>query len=378
MELLNKFLSKSFSKLAPNCTVTNSMVADVIKTAAMTQDFLENTTKKLGNKPNADIIFKRIKDGDVTTIKLAFIFILDFMMKQVKKKYNQREWVLAIDTHYEPFYGIKKGLWIHGYKPKGHRDCNGSYCFITIALVIGQEQFTLLALPVSLGADKSDLIEELILVAKKHIKIKLALLDRGFDSGSVTRRLKNLGIKHIIFCRKNDKVKEFLEQVPAFSHKYFYDSIEWTEDKSTQREPAKYLIIKDYVDMKTLKIYDWMFIINLSNLNAVSYVHLYKRRWCIENTYKQFNAFRIRTTSVDFLVRYFFFLFRVVLYNLWKFYNAIMNVASTFREFVFMLFLSTINVEHVLDCKSKMSDFASLLSKQERSILFCILFNWIF
>src|SRR3989344_9607432 len=102
MELLKKFVSKSFSKLAPNCTITNSMVADVIKTAAMTQDFLENTTKKLGNKPNADIIFKRIKDSDISTLTLAFICILDFIMKQVKKEYNLREWIIAIDTHYEP------------------------------------------------------------------------------------------------------------------------------------------------------------------------------------------------------------------------------------------------------------------------------------
>ena len=363
MELLKKFLSKSFSKLAPNCTITNSMVADVIKTAAMTQDFLENTTKKLGNKPNADIIFKRIKESDVPRLKLAFLCILDFMMKRVKERYNKREWILAIDTHYEPFYGIRNGLWIHGYKPKGYIDCSGSYCFITIAFVIGQEQFTLLALPVSLGADKADLVEELISVAKKHVRIKLALLDRGFDSGSVTRRLKQLKIKHVILCRRNDKVKGFLDKTPSFGHKYFYDHIEWAEDKSTQREPTKYLIIKDYVDIKTWKIYDWVFIIHLSNLDAISYVHLYKRRWCIENTYKQFNAFRIRTTSVDFLVRYFFFLFRALLYNLWKFYNAVMNVAATFREFVFMLFLSTINVDHVLDCKRKMNDFDSLLSK---------------
>src|SRR3989344_7083949 len=154
-----KFLNKSFSKLAPNCTITNSMIADVIQTAAMTQDFLENTTKKLGNKPNADIIFKRIKEVDIETFKLAFIFILEFMIKQVKQKYNKREWTIAIDTHYEPFYGTSKGLWIHGYKPKGCKDCNGSYCYITIAIVIGQEQFTLMASPMMLGQNKADMVE---------------------------------------------------------------------------------------------------------------------------------------------------------------------------------------------------------------------------
>ena len=373
MMLLKKFLNKSFSKLAPNSTITNSQVANVLQTAAMTQDFLENTTKKLGNKPNADIIFKRIKECDIETFKLAFIFILEFMMKQVKQKYNKREWIIAIDTHYEPFYGNSRGLWIHGYKPKGCKDCNGSYCYITIAIVIGQEQFTLMASPVMLGQNKADMVEELIAVAKKNLKIKLVLLDRGFDSGAVTRRIKQMGIKHIIFCRRNDKIKEFLEKTPAFSHRYFYDLIEWAEDKSTQREPTKYLIIKDYVDLRTFKIYDWAFIINLSNVDAISYVYLYKRRWCIENTYKQFNAFKIKTASVDFIVRYFFFLFRVLLYNLWKFYNAVMNTASTFKEFVFMLFLSTVDIDHVSKCKEMVNKFVNKLHYPiEQSIFVCL------
>lgn len=143
MDLLRKFLNKSFSKRASNSTVSNAMVSNVVKTAAMTQDFLESTAKKLGNKPNADIIFERIKQCDVGKLKLAFSFILEFMILSVKQKFNLREWTLAIDTHYEPFYGKHSDLWVHAYKPKGFKDCTGSYCFITVAVVIGKVKFTL-------------------------------------------------------------------------------------------------------------------------------------------------------------------------------------------------------------------------------------------
>mgnify|MGYP001563547469 CR=1 FL=1 len=211
-KILTKFLSKSFSKLAPNCTITNSMVANVIQTAAMTQDFLENACKKLGNKPNADIIFKRIKECSPDKLKLAFLFMLDFMFNNIKQKFNRREWILAIDTHYEPFYGNYTDLWVHGYKPERYSDCTGSYCYITIAIVVGQEKFTLMALPVTAGDDKADLIEELIFAAKKNFRIRLVLLDRGFDSGSVIRRLELLRVKYIIFWKRDDKVEEFLEK----------------------------------------------------------------------------------------------------------------------------------------------------------------------
>ena len=365
MKILTQFLSKSFSKLAHNSTITNTMVANVIQTAAMTQDFLENTSKKMGNKPNADTIFDRIRKCDVQTLKIAFLFVLGFMIKNVKQKFNKREWILAIDTHYEPFYGEYKDLWVHGYKPKGCKDCTGSYCYITIALVIGQEKFTLMALPVMLGQDKADLIEELISVAREYIKIRLVLLDRGFDSGNVTRRLKRSGIQHIIFCRRNDKVKRFLEETPDFGHKYFYDEIEWTEDKSIQREPTKYLVIKDYIDLRAFRIYDWVFITNLSKIKAISYVHLYMKRWCIENTYKQFNAFRIKTISTNFMTRYFFFLFRILLYNLWKFYNAITNATSTLKEFVFKLVLASVSIDHVMMCKKEMNRVMNLCDSTE-------------
>lgn len=356
------FLNKSFSKRAPNSTVSNAMVSNVIKTAAMTQDFLESTAKKLGNKPNADIIFERVKECDIDRLKLAFLFILEFMILNVKQKFNFREWTLAIDTHYEPFYGKYYDLWVHAYKPKECKDCTGSYCFITVAVVIGEVKFTLLALPVHRGQDTADLIEELVRTAKKHLRIKLVLLDRGFDSGAVTRKLKTMNVKHIIFAKRNDKVKKFLGQTPSFGHKYFYHYIKWKEDKSTQREPTKYLIIKDYVDLKTFKMYDWAFITNCSNLKALSYVHLYKRRWAIETTYKQFKAFKTKTVSTNHLVRYFLFLSRILLYNLWKFYNAIMNTNTTFKEFVFTLFLANLNIEHVNNCKQQIQKFTNTIT----------------
>ena len=31
---------------------------------------------------------------------------------------NRRKWILAVDTHYEPFYRNTTGLWIHAYKPE--------------------------------------------------------------------------------------------------------------------------------------------------------------------------------------------------------------------------------------------------------------------
>jgi len=72
MNILNKFLHKSFAKLRHNCTVSNESIVPIIQTAAETQDFMENSSKKLGNKPNADTIFNRIKSSDEKIFEKSF------------------------------------------------------------------------------------------------------------------------------------------------------------------------------------------------------------------------------------------------------------------------------------------------------------------
>ena len=43
----------------------------------------------------------------------------------------------------------------------------------------------------------------------------------------------------------------------------------------------------------------------------------YGRRWGIETSYRVTNNFRAKTTSKDYLVRLFYWLYSVLLYNIW-------------------------------------------------------------
>ena len=328
------------------------MIAHVVQTAAMAQDFLENTTKKQGNKPNADIIFKRIKESDIETLKTSFLYILRFMIKNVKQKFNLRRWTAAIDTHYEPFYGESTNEWIHRYKPD--KGCKGSYKFITISIVISDMKFTLLALPVMRGEYTENLVEELINEARNNLKINLVLLDRGFYSGNIAERLKSLKVKYIIFAPKNKKNKKFLKETSEFSSRFLNHELPTYEIKNPGKVKIKLLIIKDFVDWTNLVIYDWIFCTNLSNLKALSYVKLYKKRWGIETTYRMFGKLRIITTSINPVVRYFLFLITVLIYNLWKFFNILTKSGITFLTFIYILFLNNFNMDHVIACKKYM------------------------
>ena len=61
--------------------------------------------------------------------------------------------------------------------------------------------------------------------------------------------------------------------------------------------------------------------------SAEDYAELFRRRWGIETSYRVKGDFRPRTTSKNYIVRSFYFLFSVCMYNLWVVLNLILSIA---------------------------------------------------
>jgi putative transposase len=57
--------------------------------------------------------------------------------------------------------------------------------------------------------------------------------------------------------------------------------------------------------------------------SATALADLYPERWGIETSYRVTKDFMGKTTSTDYAVRLFYFLFGVLLYNVWILVNAI-------------------------------------------------------
>ena len=74
------------------------------------------------------------------------------------------------------------------------------------------------------------------------------------------------------------------------------------------------------------------FVTNLpveSEEKALEYAELFRKRWGIETSYKVKGDFRPRTTSKSVSVRVFYFLFSVVMYNLWILLNLSVGLHTT-------------------------------------------------
>lgn len=59
---------------------------------------------------------------------------------------------------------------------------------------------------------------------------------------------------------------------------------------------------------------------------AVGLAESYRRRWGVETSYRMIGDFLAKTTSKSFSVRLFYFLFAVMLYNLWVLTNVLLSV----------------------------------------------------
>ncbi|MDI6721106.1 MAG: hypothetical protein QMD85_01855, partial [Candidatus Aenigmarchaeota archaeon] len=52
---------------------------------------------------------------------------------------------------------------------------------------------------------------------------------------------------------------------------------------------------------------------------------LYSRRWGIETSYRMKKEMRAKTTSKNYIIRLFYFLFSTLLYNLWILMDSIIS-----------------------------------------------------
>ena len=302
-----------------NAFFKDSDLLDLLIHIALTQDFAENGSKTLNllrnhRIPNSDTLFYHLKKTrDFDESRGVFMKIFDTVFKLAKRSglIIDRKVDVAIDSTEWFYYGDHGHPMVVGKKPE--RGTTWCFKFITLDIVERGERFTLLALPVSSLDNQTNRVEELINYAKERVHINRAYLDRGFLSAECINRLKKLGVTFIIPTKDNTKAVSSARGLkPPFIVKdckmaeCTYNLIMVEEDHKRH----------GFVTNMGLNANDVMFAKEIANL--------YRKRWQIETGYRvKALAFRGKTTSRNYLIRYFYFMLSVVLYNLWLFVDML-------------------------------------------------------
>jgi hypothetical protein len=154
----------------------------------------------------------------------------------------------------------------------------------------------------------------LVRKASQHVPIETVLCDREFDSMDAYQTLSNLGVNYLIPKRITSTERDAIETMEADGRGVA------VERASVDVEMGSHSMRLLYVP-STKTDGTAVFATNLSvgPDEAEAFCHRYSRRWQIENEYKSIkNDFLAKTSSKDYRVRLFYFVFAVLLYNIWR------------------------------------------------------------
>lgn len=309
-KFLNELCKEVPLNLNYNCTYTKRKIFAPLVYAAIENISLESINEELPNIPNSDTTFYHIK-------KLGWKDVLEIFQRMISQNYLQMRKMyrltgkvkVAIDFHDIPYYGEDDSKWIIRGKQK-----NGTTRFFRIAtvdIVKRGRRFTLAVIPINTFKSKRKVVENLVNQMKGLVKIECILMDRGFESIEVYRSLNKMKKKWITPVRKSARIMRIMDECARAGI--------W---KTLYRLQCN----KDYIDVKLLiyptKDGDLVGFFTNMDVEPEWVAKTYPQRWGIETGYRVKKQFRARTCSRNFVVRLFFVLLSVILYNFWVSVNV--------------------------------------------------------
>ena len=346
--IFNKtLLNKSFSKMGYEIrTILMSILFDV----ASNKDYLENNTSY------ADTIGYHLDKINIIDFRNIIDEYFITSLKRLKKLVDWNNITLAFDETFIPYYGKKTSLWIDAYNNK-IKGAKGSYKFMCCSIVIGEKRYVFYAMPMRRGESCHNLVDRMLEQIKKRFRIKHVLCDRGFASKRMIITLEKYNLKYLILVPKRSDIKRFIKE----------KRLETVIETTANFDKIKFKVSMRYVFAYNFYKYNWAFLTNIKN-HIFNIIHLYKRRWGIETTFRVMDFADIKSKSTNLTIRSFFFVISVLLYNMWIEQRSILK--CTFKSFLQNIYLANIDlgvhIEKILTAKNQ---FNIPLTLQEKKLL---------
>jgi len=217
---------------------------------------------------------------------------------------------------------------VNGTKDPGRR----AYKFATLSLV-GKSMPVILAYAPVIESSAWDenpshhyhrTVRELVKRAKEFVNIDLVLADRGFESLDVYQVLDDLGVDYLLPKIEHSSELEVAERMEQDGKDV---AVERTKVDTARGSHESRLLYVPGNDGETQT-----FITNRSIApeDAEAWVEHYANRWCIENEYRAIKQeFLARTSSTEHELRVYYFVFGILMYNVWRLADVLLKATVT-------------------------------------------------
>ncbi|MBN2599876.1 MAG: transposase [Candidatus Thermoplasmatota archaeon] len=266
------------------------------------------------HNPDADTLLYHLKNyTDTKELHRMFTTLFEIVWEMtrkidlfdIRKRYD-----VAIDYTEWYFYGDRNSSMVVGKKPdKGTTKC---YKFATITIVESGKRFTMLALPVGPLDAKEEILRRLLNYVLERIKIRRLYIDRGFCDSNSIKIFNHLHLRYLMPATNISTVKSIMEITPTpcvikdFQMKDITFNLVIVEERDNNGIMVKRAFATNEIyNENDVDLADRLFF-------------LYGKRWGIESSYRvKKHSYLPKTTSKNYLIRLFYFMFSVLLYNLW-------------------------------------------------------------
>ena len=263
-----------------------------------------NSLRCHGDMPTGETLLDYVKSMTCEEMLSNAEAQVDCCVNQLKAKgLRFKNLALAFDWHDEAYYG-KPVPGMVGTQPK--RGTCYAFSFLTASILTPGRRLVLCIVPLSSREGLSGLVLALIARIQRHVKrIRYVAFDNGFQSSELVEELQNRRIPFILPLRDTGKLerrRRWMRYAKRFS--YRTEGVEVDVVEAQDAKGLRYFLATNIA----------------ASPNRI--LRLYKRRWGIETSYRKIREFLPKTTSRNWIVRIFNFIFACLLYNAWVVLNA--------------------------------------------------------
>jgi len=328
-----------------NCKYSFKDFFKLLTYAGIRNRYAEGSSNKLNflsdtEFPNGDTLLYHIKKYRELELCIQYEKAIDQIITIAKQNGLLKGLVdIAIDFTEILYYGDKNDSMVVGTKPKN--GTTWAYRFATLTIIEKECRLTIRVIPVGKNYTKDGIVADLVKYAQERFMVGVVCIDRGFNSAEVYSALDNLGVTYITPAVLNSRIiwKMRGQQPPKII-------------PITIGDPKKKMVTANLVIVLGDDMEKVGFITNMDpdRMHTRKLTKLYKKLWGIETSYRVKKDFRPKTTSKNYIIRLFYFLFSVCLYDLWEIVNIIYSLedkidprtplisAELFGEAIFRIF----------------------------------------
>lgn len=267
--------------------------------------------------PTADALFHHLKKFSEEELSRSYQQATDDIILLAKNRgLLNGPLTVAIDLTDERYYGDKNDPMVVGAEYK--LGTTKVYRFATLTVTEKHCRLVIRAIPVAEGFKKHEVVADLLAYAKERIEIGVVCMDRGFHSTEVYSTFDSMGIKYLTPAVMTSRT---LWAIRARQPPKIIPFVIKNRDCSKNVQTNLVIVLDD--DMERMCYFTNM---ELDRMHTRHLNKLYEKRWGIETAFREMKKFRAKTTSKNYVIRWFYFLFSMCLYNLWEYTNMLLSV----------------------------------------------------